>query len=77
VPFRYCRSEAEGKLCASTLNCWWETFDVEGFLREHAPEALSELLARRSAPKITTIVDLIEQAKRRASQAPETPSGDQ
>ena len=76
VPFRYCRSEAQGALCASILDCWWEVFDVETFLREHDPAALSELLARQSTPRLTAIVDLIAQAKQRAARSSEKSSGD-
>ena len=66
VAFRYCRTEAEGKLCPQILNCWWQVFDVRAFLSDTDPEALDELTERPSQPKLATIVDLIEAAKRRA-----------
>lgn len=64
VSFDYCRREAAGRLCSNILDCWWEFFDVRGFLEENAPEKLHELLSREKADKLTTLVDLIERAKR-------------
>ena len=64
VGFDYCRTESSGRLCSNILDCWWEFFDVRGFLEEHAPEELEELLSRRKSDKITTLVDLIERARR-------------
>ncbi len=67
VTFGYCRCEAAGKLCSSILNCWWEIFDVEHFLKENDPAALEELLARPPQTKVATILDLIAQARQKAS----------
>ncbi|MBN1671298.1 MAG: hypothetical protein JXR37_09710 [Kiritimatiellae bacterium] len=63
VPFSYCRREANGRLCARILDCWWEYFDVRAFLANHAAEALRELEQRSPQPRIGSIVDLIRQAR--------------
>ena len=65
VTFRYCRTEASGRLCSNILNCWWEEFAVEAFLKAHAPGDLEEMLARKPQAKVTTILDLIERAQRK------------
>ena len=65
VTFTYCRTAGDNKsVCFKILDCWWEFFDVRGFLEEHASEELEELLSRRKSDKITTLVDLIERARR-------------
>ena len=64
VPFSYCRSPAAELPCRKIFDCWWETFDVEGFIREHfSPEQIRKILAP-SKPKTATIVDLIEKARK-------------
>jgi len=70
VPFSYCRSPAAELPCRKIFDCWWEAFDVEGFIREHfSPQQVSKILVP-SKPKTATIVELIEKA-RQAGQARE------
>jgi len=64
VAFKYCRREANGRLCGRILDCWWEQFDVRDYLQRAAPQELAELLARAPHSKVASIVELIEQAKR-------------
>ncbi len=70
VPFSYCRKPGRDLPCRRIFDCWWETFDVEGFVRAHWTE---EEIARILAPpkdKVSTLVELIEQARRRAAERP-------
>ena len=65
VPFGYCRRPARDLPCGRIADCWWEQFDVAGFLRAHyAPEQIGRILAP-PAPKAATLVDLIRQVRRR------------
>ncbi len=64
VPFSYCRAPGADLPCPRVADCWWETFDVEAFLRAHLAE---EDVARTLAPrqdKVATIVELIEKARK-------------
>lgn len=65
VSFEYCRRQADESLCPRILDCWWEAFDVEAHLREQGYGAQVDGLRERVAPpKVATLVDLIEKAKR-------------
>ena len=64
VNFSYCRAPGRGLPCGKVFDCWWETFDVESFVRAHFSEAdIREVLALRQ-DKVTSLVDLIDRAKR-------------
>ena len=72
IHFGYCRREAAGKPCRMIFDCWWESFDVRGFLRAHLfQEMLSnveEAASLPACPKLVSLLELIERAKaRRAS----------
>jgi len=71
VTFEYCRAQAGGGVCPRILDCWWETFDVTGLLKASLPreEFESLLVSSPRAPKVVSLVDLIEQAKKRAGGA--------
>ncbi len=64
VPFSYCRAPGRQLPCSRILDCWWQTFDVRAFIRQHLSE---EDIARTLAPrkdKAATIIDLIEKARK-------------
>ncbi len=67
VSFDYCLTCGENVgLCWKIADCWWEIFDVVGYLRKHYPEdTVAALLTARPKPKLASIVELIEQAKQR------------
>ena len=65
IAFSYCRSENRGLPCSKTLSCWYGRFLVEDFLRQElAPEEWEKTFERPPKPKILSLVDLIEQAKK-------------
>jgi len=68
VKFSYCRAPGRDLPCRRVFDCWWETFDVVEFLREHLSE---DEIARMTAPrqdKAVTIVELIQRARRAAEE---------
>jgi len=67
IPFKYCRDNGEnGKPCFKIMDCWWETFDIRSYLQERLSESeFKKLLTAKPPDKLTSLVDLIEQAKRR------------
>ena len=69
VPFRYClTADEEGKACHKTIDCWWEVFDVVSFLKAHLSERAFETLTQnRPMNKVTSLVGLIEKARKRLS----------
>jgi len=68
VPFSYCRAPGAELPCRRIFDCWFETFDVEGFIRAHYSEAdIRRILAPRQ-DKTASIVELIERARKSAGE---------
>ena len=66
IHFAYCRTENQGLPCFKTLDCWFEHFLVEEYLRaEMTPEEWDKVFKRPKKPKMVSLVELIEQAKMR------------
>ncbi|MCF8069050.1 MAG: hypothetical protein K9L30_10735 [Desulfobacterales bacterium] len=68
IAFRYCLNCSEDhQPCFKIMDCWWEQFDIAGYLKENLSEAAYEKIAGNSKPqpKIASLLDLIEQAKNR------------
>jgi hypothetical protein len=67
VSFEYCTTSGDEKLpCFKVFDCWWEYFDVVAYLREKLPEEqFDRLVKSKPKPKVLSLVDLIEQAKKR------------
>ena len=69
VRFGYCLTgDGNGPPCFKILDCWWERFDVHRYLEDHLPAGqFKDLLqAGPPAPKVTSLVELIEAARQRA-----------
>ncbi|CAN2039703.1 Cysteine-rich CPCC domain-containing protein [Candidatus Magnetomoraceae bacterium gMMP-15] len=66
VNFEYCRSCGDcSDACFKILDCWWERFDVVRFLRNNLPDdQFNSILNARPRPKVNSLIELIEQAKR-------------
>jgi hypothetical protein len=66
VSFRYCRIHAGGPLpCWKVFECWWETFDIDGFIKSNlGAENYHTLVAAKPKPKIASLVELIAQTKK-------------
>jgi len=63
--FSYCRSENNGLPCFKILDCWFEHFNVEEYLKEELESKDWENIINRSGPrKVQSLMELIEQAKK-------------
>ena len=69
VPFNYCMVVGEDKQpCFKVVDCWWEAFDIVRYLHDNLSEdQFNRLMNARPRPKIVSLVELIEQAKKRNS----------
>ncbi len=67
VSFGYCMISGEDNLpCWKIFDCWWETFDVDGYLKQNLPNpAYNQLKSMAETPrnKIGSIIEIINQAK--------------
>ena len=67
ITFLYCRSENKGLPCFKALDCWFQYFPVEDFLRERLTrEEWAEAFERQGPTKVQSLLELIEEAKKRA-----------
>jgi hypothetical protein len=65
ISFAYCRSENMGLPCLKTLDCWHDHFLVEEFLKQELTgEEWEQVFGRTPKPKLLSLVELIEQAKK-------------
>ncbi len=70
VAFAYCRTCGDNGCCFKILDCWWERFDVAGYLKARLSEAdFSALAAAEPKPKVTSLIELIRRARERSGQA--------
>jgi hypothetical protein len=67
VTFGYCLKEGGLKPCGRALVCWSQFFDVtEYFKRLLTEEEFERVFSEAPRPKIVTLLELIENAKRKA-----------
>jgi hypothetical protein len=68
IPFKYCLiSGPDDGICWKVLDCWWEIFDVEAFLKKNlSPANFADLMARAEKPanKVGSLIEIIERAKK-------------
>jgi hypothetical protein len=69
VTFAYCRQEGGDVPCLRIITCWHPFFPVEQYLKENLTnEAWDNFMSHVPKDKITTLMELIEEAKKRAQQ---------
>ncbi|MBT3179206.1 MAG: hypothetical protein HOG03_24950 [Desulfobacula sp.] len=66
INFSYCSSENSGLPCFKTLDCWYSYFDVHAHLKDKlTKEEFQKAFLEKGKPKVLSLFDLIEQAKKR------------
>jgi len=66
ITFSYCESEAGDLPCIRAVACWQARFPVEAYLRESlGEEAWNRFCSQEPRDRITSLLDLVEAAKRR------------
>ena len=66
VAFSYCLSCESEQPCFKVVDCWWETFDIVQYLRDHLPEdQFDRVMNAQPRPKISSLVEMIAQARQR------------
>jgi hypothetical protein len=69
VTFSYCRQEGGIVPCFRIITCWRPFFSVEQHLRENmTAESWDNFLSHMPKDKITTLIELIEEAKNKVKQ---------
>ena len=63
--FSYCRTENMGTPCFKTLDCWFQYFPVERYLRSELNAVeWCDTFEKPRTPKIVSLAALIEEAKK-------------
>ena len=69
IHFSYCRQENQGRPCFKTLDCWHSHFNVQAYLQgELTAEEYETAFCRPVKPKMLSLLELIEQAKKQKSE---------
>jgi hypothetical protein len=69
VPFSYCRFENKGLPCSMIMDCWYDHFMIEDFLREELkPDEWEKIFGKPPKQKVLTLIELIEEAKKRKTE---------
>lgn len=68
VTFSYCEKESSGQPCPKCISCWTPYFDVAFALAEKmGSENLESYFSRQPKPKVVTLIELIEKARKSVS----------
>jgi hypothetical protein len=66
ITFSYCRSENMGLPCFKTLDCWFQYFPVEAYLKERlGQEEWAKVFEIQGHTKVQSLIELIEEARKR------------
>jgi hypothetical protein len=65
VNFSYCRTTAQGIPCRKIMDCWFETLPIEEYMKAHYSGDRLKDIFKPPETKMTTLLDLIAQAKKR------------
>jgi hypothetical protein len=64
LTFNYCRQENSGLPCRKIVDCWFEKIQIREFLEENYEEKEISYISETPKQKLTSIIELIEQAKK-------------
>ena len=64
VGFDYCRQPGKETPCRKIFDCWDEKFDIVEFIKQNYGEEMVEKIQAPPKPKILSLLELIEQAKK-------------
>ncbi|MBN1270961.1 MAG: hypothetical protein JXB26_01715 [Candidatus Aminicenantes bacterium] len=62
IPFLYCRRARDGDPCSHILDCWFGTFPIADYLKEHYSENEIQQIFSPPVPKLMTIIAIAEKA---------------
>jgi hypothetical protein len=71
LSFQYCRTVADGLPCGKILDCWFEKIDAAAFVQEHYSEAERERIFAPPKPKVASLLELIENARKETKTEPD------
>lgn len=64
VTFKYCRTVNNNIPCSKIMDCWYEIITIQDFINNNYSKKEIQKILNPPTPKLTTIIDLINQAKK-------------
>ena len=64
LSFKYCRLENTDLPCSKIVNCWFKKISIENFVENNYTDDEKKIAFKPSTPKVTSIISLIEKAKK-------------
>ncbi len=78
IAFSYCYTENSGLPCFKTLDCWFQHFEVRDWLEERlSADQLRQVFEKPPKPKMLSLVELIDQARKNAAPGAKTDAHEQ
>lgn len=65
LTFDYCRSANEKLPCSKVLDCWFQQFPVEKFIKENYSAEEQKKIFMPKKPKILSLTEILEKAQQR------------
>ncbi|MBN1799183.1 MAG: hypothetical protein JW822_11450 [Spirochaetales bacterium] len=65
LTFQYCRREKQGLPCKKIIDCWFDKFNIQNYLKEYYKMDELAHIFETPRPKMETLVELIRQAQQR------------
>ncbi|RLB65700.1 MAG: hypothetical protein DRI90_01300 [Deltaproteobacteria bacterium] len=63
VGVSYCRTPGDPCPCRKIFDCWFETFDIEGFITTHYSESEIGQITHPTASRLATVLEAVARAK--------------
>ncbi|MCK5069770.1 MAG: hypothetical protein KAR01_04490 [Desulfocapsa sp.] len=65
LTFDYCKTANKGLPCSKVLDCWFQQFNVQEFLKNNYSEDEQKMIFEPPKPKILSLSEILEQAQQR------------
>ncbi len=64
IHFHYCRTTTKDTPCRKIMDCWFEQIPIQEFVKEHFTEEMITAMEQPPKPKMLSLIELIEKAKK-------------
>lgn len=65
LTFDYCKTANKGLPCGKVLDCWFQHFPVQEYIKEHYSIEDQKTIFDPPKPKILSLTEILEQAQQR------------
>ncbi|MEN8200942.1 MAG: hypothetical protein ABFR63_12810 [Thermodesulfobacteriota bacterium] len=65
LTFDYCRSTNKGLPCSKVLDCWFQRFPVQDFIKDHYSAEEQKKIFTAPKTKVASLSEILEQAQQR------------